>query len=72
MLSNELQVHLSVTATDPLPCEKMYYKDKDGKWRTIRGTSQLESLHKQLPRALPGTHMGVEGADTALTNFQFR
>lgn len=62
----------SCLCADPLPTDQMYYDCLDGQRRTIRGTSQLESLHRYLDASMPGTHMGIEGADYAIVNFCYR
>lgn len=50
----------------------MYYADGAGNLRTIRSSSQLESLHRFLYESLPGTHMSLEGAEMAVIDFCFR
>lgn len=50
----------------------MYYDLPNGERRTIRSSSQLESLHRFLNESMPGTHMGIEGADMAIIDFCFR
>lgn len=44
----------------------MYYIDASSNLRTIRSTSQLESLNRIIGNCMPGTHMGVQGAHMAL------
>ena len=70
-IARSLPLHLLLCA-DPLPTPEMYFRDANGKLRTVRGTSQLESIHRFLAEFMPGTHMGVEGADAALTHFGYR
>ncbi len=50
----------------------MYYMDRDGNLRTIRSSSQLESMHRFLKEDMPGTNMGIQSADYAIVNFSFK
>lgn len=57
---------LCTDIADPFPTPEMYYIDAKGNQRTIRSTSQLESLNRVIGNCMPGTHMGVEGAHMAI------
>ena len=57
---------------DPFPTPEMYFRDAKGKLHTIRGTSQLESIHRFLKESIPGTYMSLEGADARITDYQYR
>lgn len=55
---------------DPLPVEQMYIpiKGKTGRWRTLRGTSQVESVNNRVRRAINGQNYSTATAQAMLTD----